>query len=391
MEMLINATDAPSKNPLHPHEDDPVGSCADVDASIIVSGCDSIRAMDKALKRAKTANEKGGTGSEGGSDRVEARVIRRLLVVDDEESYRNLIKTICHRLGIACEVAADAQEALEKLRSNAFDLVLSDIRMGGKDGLALMREAQKEFPHLDFIIMTGYAPDYSYSDIIAAGATDFIAKPFQVSELEAKLDRITREKLVLRQLQTTLMEAIEALTSALEMRDPYTAGHQRRVAQLALAIAAEMGFAEPTLTAVRMAGLVHDIGKISVPSQILAKPSQLKETEMSLIREHVEAGYEILKKVHFPWPIARIVHQHHERLDGSGYPRHLSGDEILLEAKILAVADVVEAMSSHRPYRAAIGRTAALEEIEKNQGRFYDQCTVQACLRLFREKHYSFE
>lgn len=326
-----------------------------------------------------------------GSHKDDAHVICRILVVDDEESYRGLVGSICQRIGIACEVAADPQEAIEKLRGNAFDLVVSDIRMRGEDGLAFMREAQEEFPHLDFIIMTGYAPDYSYSDIIAAGATDFIAKPFQVGELEAKVDRITREKVVLSQLQRTLVETIDALGSALEMSDPYTAGHQRRVAGLACAIAAEMGLGEPSLTAVRLAGLVHDIGKISVPSQILSKPSRLKETEMSLIREHARAGHEILRKVHFAWPIARIVLQHHERLDGSGYPQNLVGEEILLEARILAVADVVEAMSSHRPYRAAIGTAAALEEIEKTQTRLYDQQVVQACLRLFREKNYQFE
>jgi putative two-component system response regulator len=369
----------------------------DEESLIVLSGCDSARAVDEARSLAKemgrkhVAEEQSQGELERNSGENNAPFIRRVLVVDDEEPCRLLIKEICHRIGISCEAAADAQEALDKLRANAFDLVVSDIRMRGKDGLALMREAQREFPHLDFIIMTGYAPDYSYSDIIAAGATDFIPKPFQVGELEAKLGRITREKVVLYQLQQTLVETIDALGSTLEMRDPYTAGHQRRVARLACAIGQEMGLGKPILTALHMAGLVHDIGKISVPSQILSKPSQLKETEMSLIREHSKAGYEILRKVHFPWPIANIVHQHHERLDGSGYPQKLVGDEIMLEAKILAVADVVEAMSSHRPYRAAIGTAAALEEIEKNQERLYHERAVQACLRLFREKDYQFE
>ncbi|ABK19408.1 HD-GYP domain-containing protein [Syntrophobacter fumaroxidans] len=372
-------------------EEDPAADSADGNAPLMFSGCESIRAMSEALRRAKTDPGNGGFAKEGLWNRDDARVIRRLLVVDDEDSYRTLIKNMGERFGIACEAAADAGEAMEMLRRNAFDLVLSDIRMRGMDGLTLMRRAQKEFPQLDFVIMTGFVPDYSYSEIIAAGAADFIAKPFQVGELEAKLDRITREKLILRQLRETLMEIVEVLTSALEIRDPYTAGHQRRVARLAQAIAAEMGLTEPTLTAVRMAGLVHDIGKISVPSQILSKPTQLHLAEIRLIREHSEVGYEILKKAHFPWPIARIVHQHHERLDGSGYPRQLTGDEILLEAKILAVADVVEAMSSHRPYRAAIGLATALEEIGRQQGRLYDQRAVQACLRIFCEKEFRFD
>lgn len=377
-----------------PVEDEPVSvdNCGQV--RIRVSNCNSTKCANEVLASAEGAGEKAMTGrsswvgleEEGGVD--DGRVIRRVLVVDDEESFRTLIKNICQRMDLTCEPAADAQEAIAKLCGNSFDLVISDIRMKGKDGLTLMQEAQAQFPHLDFIIMTGYAPDYSYSDIIAGGAADFIVKPFQVGELEAKLDRINREKFVLRQLRRTLIETVEVLGSALEMRDSYTAGHQRRVARLACAIAREMELGEPTLTTIRMAGLVHDIGKISVPSQILSKQAQLRESEMSLIREHAEAGYEILKKVHFPWPIAKIVHQHHERLDGSGYPNGLVGEEILLEARILAAADVVEAMSSHRPYRAAIGVPAALEEMERNQGKLYDQLVVRACLRLFREKHY---
>jgi putative two-component system response regulator len=389
MEIPITAMVTPPKASVPPYEDE--------ESLIVFSGYDSVRAVDEAIGLAKetgrkrVAEERSRGESEGKSSADNTRVIRRMLVVDDEEPCRLLIKEICHRLGISCEAAADAQEALEKLHGNAFDLVLSDIIMKGKDGIALMREAQKEFPHLDFIIMTGYRPDFSYSDIIAAGATDFIAKPFEVGELEAKLGRITREKLVLRQLQKTLVETIDALASALEMRDPYTAGHQRRVARLACAIGQEMGLAKRILTAIHMAGLVHDIGKIAVPSQILSKPSQLKETEKSLIREHSTASFEILRKVHFPWPIAEIVHQHHERLDGSGYPQKLVGNEIMLEARVVAVADVVEAMSSHRPYRASLGIAAALEEIENNQDRLYDERVVQACLRLFREKDYQFE
>ena len=140
-----------------------------------------------------------------------------------------------------------------------------------------------------------------------------------------------------------------------------------------------------------MAGLVHDIGKISVPSEILSKPSKLKEIEMELIRSHSEVGFDILKDIEFPWPIAQVVFQHHERLDGSGYPRGLSGNDILIEAKVIAVADVVEAMSSHRPYRASLGIDKALEEISGNKDILYDAEVVDACLRLFEEKVFEFE
>ncbi|MBI5590728.1 MAG: HD domain-containing protein [Deltaproteobacteria bacterium] len=243
--------------------------------------------------------------------------------------------------------------------------------------------------------MTGHAAQYSYNDIIDAGASDFITKPFSVGELKAKIDRIEREKQALRELRTanaalhaTLDDTIDALASSLEMRDPYTAGHQQRVAALACAMAEEMGLPDPVIDAIRMAGRVHDIGKISVPSEILSKPSRLKENEMSLIKEHARVGFEILSKVRFQSPIAKIVLQHHERINGTGYPEGLRGPDILLEARIIAVADVVEAISSHRPYRPALGIDTALHEITKNKGALYDSEVVDACLRLFNAKDY---
>jgi putative nucleotidyltransferase with HDIG domain len=178
------------------------------------------------------------------------------------------------------------------------------------------------------------------------------------------------------------------MVSAVEMKDPYTAGHQLRSADLACAIATEMGLPQDKIEGLRMAGSIHDIGKLSIPSEILSKPTKLTNTEFSLIKEHAQNGYEMMKDVETPWPLAQIVYQHHERMNGSGYPRNLKGDEILLEARIMAVADVVEAMASHRPYRAALGIEIALEEIEKNKGTFYDDNVADACLRLFREKGY---
>jgi PAS domain S-box-containing protein/putative nucleotidyltransferase with HDIG domain len=192
-------------------------------------------------------------------------------------------------------------------------------------------------------------------------------------------------------LQRALEGTIHALAATAEMRDPYTAGHQRQVADLICAIAEEMGLPADEIEGIRMAGLVHDIGKMSVPAEILSKPSELSKTEMDLIKAHPQVGYDILKEIDFPWAVAKIVLQHHERMDGSGYPQGLKGDEILLEARILAVADVVEAMASHRPYRPALGIDAALSEIEKNRGRLYDPEIVAACLRLFREKGFTLE
>jgi PAS domain S-box-containing protein/putative nucleotidyltransferase with HDIG domain len=189
-------------------------------------------------------------------------------------------------------------------------------------------------------------------------------------------------------LRKAVSTTIQVMVSAIEMRDPYTAGHQSRVADLASAIATEMGLPQEKIDGIRMAGSIHDIGKLSIPAEILSKPTKLTDIEYSLIKEHSRSGYEMLKNVESPWPLAQIVYQHHERMDGSGYPRNLKGDEILIEARIMTVADVVEAMASHRPYRPGLGIDAALAEIEKNKGAHYDNTVVDACLRLFREKGY---
>jgi PAS domain S-box-containing protein/putative nucleotidyltransferase with HDIG domain len=191
-------------------------------------------------------------------------------------------------------------------------------------------------------------------------------------------------------LEKALSGTVQAMSMTIELRDPYTAGHQRRVGRLSAAIAREMGLAFAQIEGIRMSGDIHDIGKIYVPAEILSKPGHITEIEYSIIKNHAQAGYEILRTIDFPWPIAEIVHQHHERLDGSGYPAGLTGDRILLEAKILSVADVVEAMSSHRPYRPSFGIEAALDEVSRNRGRFYDPAVVDACLKLFRDKSFSF-
>ncbi|MBU0545095.1 MAG: PAS domain S-box protein [Proteobacteria bacterium] len=212
------------------------------------------------------------------------------------------------------------------------------------------------------------------------------------------LSDITERRQVEEQLQQTLESlrrsfdtTIQVMISAIEIRDPYTSGHQIRSANIARAIAKEMDFSQDIIEAIRMAGPIHDIGKLSVPAEILSKPGRLTDIEFSLIKQHTLKGYEMLKDVESPWPLAEIVYQHHERMDGSGYPRGLKGEEILMEARILSVADVVEAMASHRPYRAGLGIDAALNEIEKNRRIFYDNTVADACLRLFREKGFKLE
>ena len=240
----------------------------------------------------------------------------------------------------------------------------------------------------------------------------------EVETAEAERKRLEEElQKSYVKLHRTLQGAVNALVLAVEMKDPYTAGHQRRVMHLASAIAEEMGLPEERVEGIRIAAIIHDLGKISVPAEILSKPNRLSdielnmvkahpqighdmldepheiinqsnrlsEAEFSLIKTHPQLGHDVLEVIGFPWPVADIVWQHHERMDGSGYPQGLSGDEILLEARILGVADVVEAMSSHRPYRAARGLDDALEEISQNKGILYDPEVVEACLRVFKK------
>lgn len=207
-------------------------------------------------------------------------------------------------------------------------------------------------------------------------------------------DRKTKEIEVLEMMQKlrkTLNGTINAIALTVEARDPFTSGHQRRVADLARTIATEMGLPKDQIEGVRSAGVIHDLGKIGVPADLLSKPSKLSNTEFELIKMHPQIAFDILKDIEFPWPIASIIYQHHERMNGSGYPQGLSDDSILLEARILAVADVVEAMSSHRPYRPSLGLKNTLDEISINKGILYDPAVVDTCLKLFKEKKYAFK
>jgi PAS domain S-box-containing protein len=200
-----------------------------------------------------------------------------------------------------------------------------------------------------------------------------------------------RLKETLENLRKALGTTLQVMISVVETRDPYTAGHQIRVADLARTIATEMGLSKEKIENIRIASSIHDIGKLFIPAEILSKPAKLSEMEFALIKEHTYKGYEILLKAKVPWPLAETVYQHHERMDGSGYPRNLKGEEIIIEARVLAVADVVEAMASHRPCRPALGVEAALEEIEKNKETLYDATVVDACLKVFRENGYQFK
>jgi response regulator RpfG family c-di-GMP phosphodiesterase len=214
---------------------------------------------------------------------------------------------------------------------------------------------------------------------------------FGIATLRTRRERdqaIAERQLYYNQMRAGLEKTVDAIATTLEMRDPYTAGHQRRVAELAAAIARELGLPDEQVQAIHLAGTVHDLGKIHIPAEMLSKPGKLTELEYKFIKTHPQAGYDILKGIDFPWPIAQMVLQHHERLDGSGYPSGLKDGDIILEARILAVSDVVEAMFANRPYRAGLGLDAALAEIMGNRGKFYDPAAVDACVKLLRERGY---
>jgi putative nucleotidyltransferase with HDIG domain len=202
---------------------------------------------------------------------------------------------------------------------------------------------------------------------------------------------ITERKQAEEKLKKTMDATLETMSKIIEVKDPYTAGHQQRVSQLAVSISKELNFLQEQVEGIKIASLIHDIGKIGIPTEILNKSIALSDIEFSLIKAHSQIGYDILKSIDFSYPVAEIVLQHHEKIDGSGYPKGLKGDDISLEAKIICVADVVEAMSSHRPYRPALGSDKALEEISKNKGILYDTIVVNACVKLFKEKGFKWE
>ena len=373
----------------------------------------------------------------------------RILAVDDELSILMLYKENLHADSNShhfdLSMCSQAEEALDAIRKaveegNPFAVAFLDVRMPpGPDGVWLAEQIRALDPYTEIVMVTGYSdtkPDEIASRVPPTDKLLYLQKPFHNLEiqhfaaslstkwlgekelrrihydLEGRIERRTLELIKLNdqlkqdivrretaeaEVQSTLAKLrsamggiVQAMALTVERRDPYTAGHQRRVSDLARGVAAEMALPAQQIDGIRMAGLIHDLGKICVPAEILSKPGQLSEIEHTLIKDHPQVGYEILKEIEFPWPVAQIVLQHHERIDGSGYPVGLSGDDIMIEAKTLAVADVVEAMASHRPYRPTLGRGMALEEISQNRGVLYDPDVVDACLKLFQEKDFQF-
>ncbi|MCX7628503.1 MAG: HD domain-containing protein [Methylophilaceae bacterium] len=229
-----------------------------------------------------------------------------------------------------------------------------------------------------------------------ASVDELIITPISRIELQARIQQLLQTRSLSKQLQAlgdlqahdklqkAFLQTVELITKLSQIRDPYTYGHQHRVAEIAVEIGRAMGLDEQQLLGLRVSGLLHDVGKAAIPSELLSKPGRISAIEKELLKYHTQAGYEVLQNVDFPWPVAQVAYQHHERMDGSGYPRGLKGEEILPEARIMAVADVIEAMSAHRPYRPALGMEQALREIETNRGSKYDATAVDAALKIFR-------
>jgi putative nucleotidyltransferase with HDIG domain len=334
---------------------------------------------------------------------------RKALIVDDEESVGRTLGRILKKMNRKYLLAASAEVARLMLKTESIDLILCDIRMPGESGIDLSQFVIAEHPDTAVIIVSGVDDPEIVKKALEIGAYGYIIKPFKVSEVIINISSaLRRQKLEVesrdlrknleqqvadrtRQLQDTLNGVIQVLALSVETRDPYTAGHQRRVAGLSQAIAGEMGLSLEKMESLRLAGIIHDLGKIAIPAEILSTPRPLTNIEYQLIKTHAQLGYDILKDIQFPWPIARLVLQHHERMDGSGYPNGLKDEAILPEARILAVADVVEAIASHRPYRPAMGIENALGEISQNKGILYDPAVVEICLRLFNEKGYKLQ
>ncbi|MBU0988489.1 MAG: HD domain-containing protein [Proteobacteria bacterium] len=361
-----------------------------------------------------------------------------IVFVDDEISVLKALKRLLIDEPYEILIFNSPLEALKKIEKTPPAVVISDQCMPEMEGTRFLKKVRDISPETVRIILTGYADAEAAIDAINQGSVfRFVSKPweddmlkltirqavehyklvaenkrlFQLTQeqnqelrslnhnLETRVEERTRQlgqsteklKHTLSKLQNTLEATIHAIAMTVEIRDPYTAGHQRRVSNLAGAIAVEMGLSQDQIEAVRMAGIIHDLGKISVPAEILSRPGRLTAIEFSFIKMHPEVGCDILKDIEFSWPIAQIVLQHHERIDGSGYPQGLSGEETLIEAKIIAVADVVEAMASHRPYRPALGVQKALEEISSQKGMLYDTKAVDACLKLFQEKGFELQ
>lgn len=361
-----------------------------------------------------------------------------ILTIDDEEVFRKNLVMYLSDSGYTVIQASNGREGLELFRTHNPDLVLLDLRMPEMNGNEFLAISSKEKPETPVIVISGTGTLKDAIGALKDGAVDFIMKPLpdimvlehaiqkalerkelrqenlryreglerQVEERTSELrtlnqrlktevrERIFAEDTLIKSissLRNSIEGAIKTIAYMAEIRDPYTGGHQQRVASLSKNIAADMGFPEDRIDGVFHAAMLHDIGKISIPFEILNRPGELSDMDRTYIQRHPVIGYEILRMIEFPWPVAQIVLQHHERLNGTGYPEGLTAEYILLEAKIIAVADVVESIATHRPYRASLGLDKALQEIDHGKNTLYDERVVESCISLFEKGSFHFD
>jgi len=354
-----------------------------------------------------------------------------ILLIDDEEAILDIITMMLADEGYDLQTAGSAEEGIKILKESPnFSLIISDQMMPGMTGVQFFTQARTICPNAMRVLLTGYTDTDAIIEAINSGGIHlYLTKPchrddllYTINQMLAKAellienrrldDLVKKQNIELLELNKNLEEKVRlktlhldqraqelktsyerirlilegtvlGMSKMVESRDPYTAGHQQQVSRIGCIIAGKMSLPENQTEAIRIAGSLHDIGKIAVPSEILTKPGRLSQLEMEMVKTHSQNAYDILKTIEFPYPIAQIILQHHERMDGSGYPQGLSGKDILLEARIIGVADVIEAMSAHRPYRPALGIEIAIEEIIKNRGTLYDPRVVDACLSIY--------
>ncbi|MBU1234282.1 MAG: response regulator [Proteobacteria bacterium] len=321
----------------------------------------------------------------------------RILLVDDDKNILTLLYRHTRRLGFNVDLAGNGEEALELLKNHSYALVISDIMMPVMDGMTLLRCIKQQHADTDVLIISAYGNQYSFSDLITAGASDFIGKPFEIDELRAKIQRIFRERSLLAELGRSkekerlfFLRLVESLATSLNEKDKYTHGHARRVTNLSLQLAEHLNDTTMDLELLRLSGMLHDIGKIGVPDSILLKVGRLTEEEFAIIKKHPDQGARILRPMGFNGRMNNIVHiirHHHERFDGKGYPDGLVGEAIPLYSRIIAVADSYDAMTSDRPYRKSMNYRDALAEIEKNAGRQFDPVLAEKFVELMEGCH----
>lgn len=343
-----------------------------------------------------------------------AKSIQRILVVDDELSVREILAEGLEAFGFETEMAADADEAMAILEKERFHLLLTDIDMPGRTGIDLMGDAKKLFPDLDVIMVTGVVDAKTAIRAIREGAADYLTKPFNLEEVQIVVDRTFEKRRLIAEnrsyqehledlvelrtaevvekhgeierlygeLQDSYESSLQALVTALDFRDNETQGHSYRVVQYAVMVAKVMGIGEPDLTWIRRGAILHDVGKIGIPDAILKKPGKLDPEEWEVMKRHPEMGYRMLEHIRFLEPALDIVLSHQERFDGSGYPRGLKGEEIPQGARVFAVVDTFDAMTSDRPYRKALSIDDACNEIKEWSGRQFDPAVAEAFLSL---------